>query len=539
MQHDADKDRLRDLLELDDKLARLILGRMRAKAALMDESGLSGEARAKLGQEIEKTARKSWERLTPRGLKDPGAWRSLFYAVNALGLDPLPPDKKSRDFSLSPRAGEARAVIPIPGDALFTRAFLVRAALSETPCALLNPSLASGPHDLYKALNSLGARLFREGGAIRSRGGKLGMDGKSVHVGSEAVDAYIAVFLAAAEPGVVRIMGDPRLKGADLTPLNEPLRALGARINCLRPGSKGLPIKVESSGEASEVIELSPRTPPLAIAALAAVAPAFPHGLKLILPELDAATASVLAFLERIPGACTVNGKTLTLAKGPFSPPEETLCPMDPELAAVFGVLPRLIGGKMELVGAYVADNPHWTRALDALAALGLKTTLADAPNALFVEPSPESPSPAAPAVLDAAFIPALAASSVLIRAGESKRFRIRGEIDAVALTAFADALGFSVHIEDDVVEIVRDASAEATLSVRSALGPLMTIAAALASFVRPGINLAHPGEALELWPEFWSLYNRLPDCDATTPVKKQPSTLGDEPKRPVRRKIG
>lgn len=135
-----------------------------------------------------------------------------------------------------------RGSVPVPSDRSITHRALILAALSNGPCELRGFAYGNDNLNMLAALRELGVRTEDDGrGTVRLRGvGLAGLLAPKLPVdcGHSETTLRLLAGVLAAQPFRSRLIGAPRLLERDATPVLEPLRRRGARIQGRREGSR-------------------------------------------------------------------------------------------------------------------------------------------------------------------------------------------------------------------------------------------------------------------------------------------------------------
>lgn len=135
-----------------------------------------------------------------------------------------------------------RGSVPVPSDRSITHRALILAALSNGPCELRGFAYGSDNLNMLRALQALGVRSEDDGrGTVRLRG--VGLTGLSaperpIDCGHSQTMLRLLAGVLAGQPFPSRLEGAPRMQARDATPVVEPLRRRGARIECRTEGER-------------------------------------------------------------------------------------------------------------------------------------------------------------------------------------------------------------------------------------------------------------------------------------------------------------
>jgi hypothetical protein len=370
-----------------------------------------------------------------------------------------------------------------------------------------------------KAFNQAGGGLFWESDQLAGRGdAEVAFRDKSVYVGDDPLAFHLCLARALAEPGSVKFTGGHLLKTADLTELARLLPRLGGRLVNIIPGSKGLPVRLESAGQLPHDALIPEGLPLEAVLGLLMAAPYYSEGLTLrsesASPELEA----TIEFAALILQACGIQVDfergvdACRVAVGPGTPEVPATLPMDPFLSAFLLALPRLDpsgASSVSLAGSWPGRTGPYRASLALLDAAGLDIALVDdhvraTPGSLGEAP-PRLESGGHAELFPLAF--ALAASlpaAVIDQPGS--------EEDRYTCRELADIAGLRLEEGDGVLRIETPGGQDTTRTEPwVAPSPWWALAASCMAIRRPGLVLADPSTATDLLPRFWNFYNTLP----------------------------
>jgi len=467
--------------------------------------------------------------------------KKIFHFSNALGYQKAE-EKSEEQFALSPTTKEANINITGPRDRDLTRFWLSIAALCSTAIKIEPAILNDTNIELAKAMNMAdGNFAWEKSGIGKEAGGMLDFEQKLIFVGGDSINLYLLAVLAILEPGYCKFTGNSELKVQNLNHVYEFLPQLGARAVPLIPGNEGLPIRIESSGELAEEIFFAEDAPEEFVAVVCLCLPFMNNAGKTEEFRLQwPSPFTTYSRLERVASVLRYCGIKADLGDCEFRVKlkDKPTCPqvpeisLDPALSAYVLVMPRILGGVVQLQGEF----PDWTTdgklVKDILSALGVS-----------LEIYPEKVVAARSETLDGRIQLDISTRSELyplclalgLVLPNSVAIRSAEEDMADFGIFLLDKLGASYQQEDDTLEIMdcpTSSPEKVNISVPDAWWGL---AVALVSLKRPGIVLGNPGELTRLWPYFWHLYKGLPDPQVTG--KKGDNTLSNSSQRSKRRR--
>lgn len=514
----------RDLAMVDQKLLDLLEERARITAAM--RAGKKGRAPSE--QHLEQRLWQAWEERANRSHGDKSRWRALFTMVQD-----LPPprfeeaDQGVAGFQLAPRPEPVAAAVDFPIGIWESQAWALLAVQAGTPASLSSVALNAPVVYLAKALNHAGSGFRWQHDQLdykKGEDGPFALDGKALFVGDDLVSCCGLLFLALGKHARLRVTGETALKLTDLSPIGRFVTTFQARLTPVVPGSKGLPVRLESAGLPPEVIDLPGDLPPEAFWALACTAPSYEHGLIIrfegeIFQSVADRAAALLS--QCLPGVEVAHGELRIPHGVPTLPPSLSL-PVDPLLATSLLALPLCSaqGGIVTLNGYFPAHLAAWRHGAALLEAAGLSPSIGPAIVRASL-PSRERLTREASSelrldsVVDPAYFPlafAIAASRVLLDAGTVAI--LRGPLhdeESTACEELASRLGLRLEMNDTTLRIAGRTAPMPSAAPWLAPNAAWAFAYTCLSLARPGLPLANPGSATELLPRFWNFYNTLP----------------------------
>jgi 3-phosphoshikimate 1-carboxyvinyltransferase len=519
-----------DLVDLDRKLTALLIKRCdllaQSAAGRRDRRGKIAEPRQ------EKELWTVWKERRDESGVDGRIWEQLFNLSNGLAYARAERERQQPSgYVLSPNRSTVSIDLPGPRDLLTTRFALAMAAVSGQPLSLPDVVLNDPLVELIKGFNQAGGAISWDGSGVRT-GSTAGLrfEGKVVFAGNDHLNLYILLTLSLLTTGIFKFTGGSGLKTMDLSPVHSILTQLGARIVHLDPHSLGVPLRVEASGVTPTEVRLPETCPPEFAWALILTTAALRRGMRIIwrpetgnalLPDrlsllLDAFGCDYSTFEDGI----EFSGTGLTL-------PKELSIPLDPQLSGFVLSLPLAPGGKARLRGTWPSfrESSNISSLLEHFLDIhvdadGISSSSRRRDRIASRLSIGYSPLGAALVLLSASRDPG-SSGSYLLKNGEDEdrllsELGVQGSIEEGGLTlSWTDQPG----------------GAPPTMYAPTAE---WAMALALLSFHRSGMTLLNPGIVSQTWPQFWQVYNGLPN-----PVFK-PQTQGkenlDEPQR--RRKI-
>ena len=500
----------KELSEVDSELMHLLARR----CELFDRHLQDRRARSQSlsDPEMEKALWQVWQRESRDTGLDEKLLRRAFHLLNGLAYDRTerPPDK---EFVLRPRADSAAVDLKGPRDRELTRMWIALAAASGTSLRLERPVMNDDLFELLKALQQVGARVSWDSEAVWAEAGQTtDFNGKSLYVGGDALNLYLMVFMAALEPGSCKLTGSTRARLADLGPLFDLLPRMGARGVSILPGNKGLPMRLEASGNPEEDIVLpddAPREMGMALVLCHGFFHAAKRGMRITWNQDG--WRGALEPAREVLAACgvdfTLEQGSLRLEPGEREKPRQPDLPMDPELGAYLLAVPCFVGGWTRLSGGLAEGSTRrevLTRVLGAF-----DVALEEDEEAVVATPREPSGEEAELDLRETPWIAPLAVSLAMAAGGARLRLP-PGERTEFALEA-ARELGAEVSFEGDLLHVASLIGDGGRTPELTSPDSGWTMALSLIALLQPGIVLRNPGELHGDWPDFWTVYNALP----------------------------
>jgi len=537
----------RALRDIDKELVSLVARRAVLVSELKPSS--PSQAKRKQWQELERELWQLWEQEAQACRSDMRSWRKVFSLLQELTAQ-AEPEEASRAYVLSPRREPMRIDMRGPGCTLSSRLWAVLAAQTLAPMSVGNVLRNDSLVELAKGLNQAGASLYWDDAGLHSRGASKARFGEGVvFAGSNSLNLMLLVALCLGRAGSARFTGGAGLKLLDLAPLRGFLPQLGARMAFMHPGSSSVPFRLECSGVLPETVRL-PGDMPVEMAAdlalaLCVAAPAYEGGLHLRWgDELEERVAPLVALGVHILESCGLRAElqtgALTVHPGEAALPADIMLPLDPCIATTFLAAPLFAGGTASLHGTWPAELPQWRSATAVLESSGLEVgakpgavTSAPATGFRFREVT-------VGAALDILPLALSMAAWQALQGQKTARLRVApaGAHELRASRELCELLGLSLEEEGDVLVLRKDP--EAVTGVQAFVAPdaRWCMAAALASFAMPGLELSNPGEVSELMPNFWRYFNALPDPGRESSRKRVPESQEESNGKKRRRRI-
>ncbi|MDZ7758774.1 MAG: chorismate mutase [Desulfovermiculus sp.] len=522
---------------IDRKLVNLLAERSMILAQTARDR--KGKDRSFVDPEKEKRLWGIWRQgVEEHGLNE-RLLRRMFHLVNSLAYEQA---ERREDWvmALRPRLEPVDIELPGPLDTLSSRMWLILAAAlgqeMRVPDAVLNDDLI----ELIKACNQAGANMSWDQEGANSGASTLEFDHTSIFAGQDALNFYLLLCGAMSAPGVCRFNGGTRLKSESVGFVSSVLSAFGARQVSLVPGSEGVPIRLEASGQIPQGVQIPENAPRELVLALLLWAPLWARTkgeFRLEMPTGPSAawgTEKIFPVWSQIGVNWRMDGRDLILQGGELTVPETPQVDLDPFLAGYVLALPAFQGGRVYLHGNYpqVGSEGEIFKHICNQAGLELN----------FPEGGVQSVCSRGRAqnlnldcYLAPSFVP-MALALAVSAGGES----------VLCLDSGQD-MDFAAHILSGLNMESEQRTAK-ELRIRPARGrqqePLAVTAPsaswslglALTALTGSKLSLKNPGVLTALWPQFWSLYKELPRPRVKTAVSEIPKEESDNGQKRRRR---
>ena len=516
---------------MDSELMRLLLRRSELFDRHLQERRSKSQSLS--DPEMEKGLWQVWQKESRGSGLDERLLRRAFHLLNGLAYDRTERPRE-REFLLRPHTEPVSVDLEGPRERALTQMWLALAATSGSSLRLERPVMNDALFELLRALQQAGSGISWDSAALWTEADtSADFNNKSVYIGGDGLNLYLLVLTAAMVPGICKFAGSTRARLADLTPLFDLLPRLGARGVSILPGNKGLPMRLESSGNPDQEIVLPDQAPPELGQALALACGFFQsakRGMRISWTQGSGwreALEPACEVLVACGAGCALEPGLLSLEPGPRRIPEQPDLPVDPELGGSLLALPRFTGGRVRLAGR-LPEGGRRDAALRVLQAFDL--ALEEDEEAVISRASEASAGEAELDLRGNAWAVPLSVALAL-GAGGGRLHIPQGE-DADFALELARELGAEAAAEGTLVRIGSRPAEGAERVELSSPGSGWSVALALIALIRPGIVLRNPGELRGDWPDFWTLYNGLPRPQDALAAREEKGRTGHGPKR-------
>jgi 5-enolpyruvylshikimate-3-phosphate synthase len=532
------------LIALDKELMKLLVRRATLVSRIRE-----GKDRplTPAATRAEKEVRLAWEAGAADFSKDPAFARQLFILLQDLKVLSREQARNAGVFSLQPPRRPVSGTVSGPADTRAAAMRILAAACSGSPLRMEKLPPAPALLDTIKTCARAGAPAVCEHtGAgfisVRVDGGPPPvLSGRTLYVGDDSLTFHIAAFMALKRSGVLRFNGGAKLRAADLNSLRRFLPLFGARLSHVVPHSRGLPAALECSGALPAQVDVPDDLSLDALCALLLAPPFWGVPVRINLAAVPARTAArALAEVRPLHRECgadvETSGPCLTYTPAVLSPPERPSVPLDPVLSAFLLALPFFAGGSVTLEGEWPEQSPAAMEAVGILNlaglelkqdAAGIRTLSAGKPSALRLWSAGLSAG-AAPLFLTMC---AAGPGPGAVKADAQFALRVMEDEDRERAGEFLSRAGLAPDTAGAARPGANDEPAAWTCP-----DAYWGMAYALAAFSGPGLRLANPGTVSEVMPNFWKLYNSLPElrdpAPFTAPAREEAPAQSRQPQK-------
>ena len=520
-----------ELARIDEKLLSLLAHRTRLLAKAAASRQTKGVGITDANQE--KTLWNSWRAASTQNNLDPQLVRRLFHLANTLAYARAEKDRGPGSLCLYPRRKPVRIDLDAPRDQILLSIMLVLAATNNEPVTIAPFQGNELSIELLNALGQFGFRLHARAEVCSSQPvSQWSPNNTIVYAGQGKFHFYLLLCLALGHVAQIKFTGATRLKVHDLRPIQDLLPRLGARLTTIEPHSTGLPARLESSGMLPEEITIPAGFSKKFILALAVAATTYPHGM-VIHVEPACKNSPLLrkgiGLLQHLVPAVEFRETAIVIPPGPVRLKlSQADVPMDPLLSLHVLALPFFHGGSVRLRGTWPHHQTHLQNALDLLQELGLRLVLDTGEiSATMTEP---------PLALDADLSPCPEYFPLILTLclGLHAPSTVRVPDDEMLETGaeLLTSLGVGFTRGEELLHLELPLRGRAPEGPWQSPDPFWTLAAAMASFSRPGFCLAGADNITSIWPWFWKIYMNLPEPQLFLSQPQDIAPVHDQPKR-------
>ncbi|WP_027369972.1 chorismate mutase [Desulfovermiculus halophilus] len=526
------------LHSIDKKLIQLLAERSQLLAR--DARERKGNDKSYVDPEKEKKLWSLWRQgLEEHGLNE-RILRRTFNLVNSLAYEQA---ERREDWvmALHPRLEAVDIDLPGPVDTVKTRLWLIMGAVLgrdvRIPGAVLNDDLI----ELIKACNQAGAGMSWDQEGASSGTVCPQFDHSSIFVGQDPLNFYLLLGLSLTSPAVCRFNGGARLKSESMGFLTDVLAEFGARQVFLVPGSDGVPIRVEASGQVPSKVRVPEEAPDEFVLALLLLAPVWARAngeFRLVLNadlEQFRGKHHLIPIWSQLGAVWEQDGKELIFSGSELTMPQQPEVGLDPVLAGYVLAMPAFCGGRVLLHGTFPQAGPERDAFLELSSQAGLDVDVREG----GIE-SKSGGMPKADLRLSCRQSPRLIplALALALAGGQESILGLSSGQDMDFAAHILASLGMeSEQITDQELRIRPARGRQREDLAVTAPNACWSLGLALMALAGAKVSIKNPGVLTSLWPQFWTLYKNLPRPRAKSLAgedKKEES--GHGPKR--RRRI-
>lgn len=539
-----------EIMQLDTDLFAL-LGR---RSVLMNKLRKGKSHAASPGVvKSEKQIRSAWEQQAGRLSSSPRLSRQLFGLINELEIN-QERGEEYNPYNLSPSRQPVKVNTTGPTSITIGQLWLALAASSGLSTRLVCLPRSNPLIDTIRAFEQAGVGFVWDGDDLLLDGKNLpDYHGKTLFLGDDILTFYLFVFLGLREPGKLRFTGGPSLKEADLGALARFLPSLGARLVSVVPGTKGLPVNVECSGELPDELTIPADLPAEAVLALLLAALTWRNRISISLAEQPATLQGQIIDLAKrafliVPGLGQALKDSIDYTGYSVSDldfPSEIKMPLDPTMCAAILALPIFTGGDTTLAGKWVcfyqADELN-----NVFKSFGLEVRGDDVAVSSTLLPDSTWPEALELERLSVALHPLFWALNARLAARAGKPIMVRRYPEGANLELAEDFLaqvGFNIEeLEGGLLISAMEPAEFKTVASKTYGWPCPSwtwgLAMALGAFIRPNIKISNPDCVSKVFPHFWQLYNRLPSPQVGSAANIDGDAEAAAPSGSTRRRI-
>ena len=263
-------------------------------------------------------------------------------------------------YPIRPWSQPCRGEVRLPGSKSLTNRALILAALSKGKVRLTGALFSRDTRIMIDLLKELGFHLeTSESGEwieVTGQGGAIPNDKAQLFVGNAGTAArFLTAFVCLHPGGCYRFDGDEVMRTRPMQGLIETLEGMGARFTFLgEPGC--FPFELRTTGLKGGRWRIDASASSQMLSALMMVAPLCPFPVHIECPNVRPAFVSMTAGIMRQFGAILAGdpseGFDLRGAQA-YEAPAGGEFPIEPDVTAAsyFMMLPRIVGGSLEILG--------------------------------------------------------------------------------------------------------------------------------------------------------------------------------------------
>lgn len=485
------------IMRLDEEITELV----KKRSTLLNSVRVKGY----VPSDVEKELRQHWERYASEKTKDTSFVRNLFKILQQVEMQEcgeLNPGK----FMLTPSKATVNDTIEGTVTEDFVHLALLYSAVRRVPITLKNVAISDYVFATIKTFQSLGIGITWEQTTIATHSFNIAVDDVVVHLAESEISLYILLAFSINTMGHIKCVGGLSLSMLSLTLCKEVLAQCGVRVTSLG-GVSGIPARIESTKQIPKECHIPPTLPKMMVLALSTLFAASEESCSLFFQnhaEKDDIEHTMKTFFDAIGVQYAIEEYGFSFSASKENNIEIPLLPLDPYQTFVRAVIPYFTGGSITIQG-FFPDYGIYTKIIQQLEQCGLHVLLTK--ESITIS-KVEEPNTIDLTLLPQRYFPILLTMFLTIfRSHHTKILpSIPEGIDPAEVQSFLEAL--------DIDEVNGKLTLQKEPSHLPWIAPnaYWIIGYAYAGFLFPGITLANPSDVTTVLPNFWRLYNTLPN---------------------------
>ncbi|MGE4442867.1 MAG: chorismate mutase [Desulfomicrobium sp.] len=526
-----------ELAQLDEKLVSLLMTRtnLLSRAAASRRSKNLGIT----DPNQEKVLWQVWRDTSKTDNLEPQILKKIFHLSNNLSYARVERNSSNeKPLCLFPRRKPVDIDLDAPQDQILRSMMFFLGATSSSPLTIAPFQGNDISLELINALNLCGFNLSFQNRQCETQPVRSwSMDNKIIYAGQSKSHFYLLLCLALGQVTRAKFTGSTKLKIHDVRPVQDLLPQLGARLTIVEPHSYGLPVRVESSGQLPESIDIPQGVSKKFVLALVVAATTFKAGLSIRLHESFASSKLLrkgIGFLQQHLPELQFEGTNIIVPPAPVSLDISNVdIPVDPLMSLHLLVLPFFTDGKVLLHGKWPEYVPHLHDIMDILHEFGLRISVGGGKITSVMGKRPQKLSIDITSCQE--YLPLVLAMSMGLR-GECAITLDTTREDVENAQDLLENLGAGYSIEPGFLQLGLSGAKKVNESAWQSPDPYWTLAGALISFTHPGVCMSNADNISTAWPWFWKIFMNLPSpqdfINSPRTEEQADETQNDKPKR-------
>lgn len=526
-----------ELAQLDERLVALLMTRtnLLSRAAASRRSKNLGIT----DPNQEKVLWQVWRDTSKTDNLEPQILKKIFHLSNNLSYARVERNSSNeKPLCLFPRRKPVDIDLDAPQDQILRSMMFFLGATNSAPLTIAPFQGNDISLELINALNLCGFSLsFQNRQCETQPVPSWSMDNKIIYAGQSKFHFYLLLCLALGQVTRAKFTGSTKLKIHDVRPVQDLLPQLGARLTIVEPHSYGLPVRVESSGQLPESIDIPKGVSKKFVLALVVAATTFKTGLSIRLHESFSSSKLLrkgIGFLQQHLPELQFEGTNIIVPPAPVSLDISTVdIPVDPLMSLHLLVLPFFTDGKVVLHGKWPEYVPHLHDIMDILHEFGLRISVGGGKITSVMGKRPQKIAIDITSCQE--YLPLVLAMSMGLR-GQCAITLDTTREDVDYAQDLLENLGAGYAIEPGFLQLGMPGAKKVNESAWQSPGPYWTLAGALISFTHPGVCMSNADNISSAWPWFWKIFMNLPspqDFINSPRIEEQvDETQNDKPKR-------